>query len=109
MSTLPIRMGCRILVLASLGLVSSAAIAKAKVIWNDPIPFSMYGRSGICPASPLDRAERLAWRENITVQRPGYIFVPSLVTPSGLWVPFVQTGWFGPYRPLGIFAPLYDR
>ena len=81
MSTLPIRMGCRILVLASLGLVSSAAIAKAKVIWNDPIPFSTYGRSGIWHASPLDRAERLAWRQNITVQRPGYTFVPSLVTP----------------------------
>jgi hypothetical protein len=38
MSTLPIGMGCRILVLASLGLVSSAAIAKAQSRLERPHP-----------------------------------------------------------------------
>jgi hypothetical protein len=97
------------LVLASLGLASSAAIAEAKVIWNDSIPLGGFGRDGICHASPLDRAERLAWRQTLIVQRPGYLFVPSLMTPSGLWVPFVQTGWSWSSRLLGIFAPFCDR
>lgn len=100
---------CRILVLAALGLASSATMAGAKVIWNDPISFGVHGQSAICHASPLDRAERLAWRQNIIVQRPGYPFVPSLVMSSGLWVPFVQTGWWGSNRPLGIFVPLCDH
>jgi hypothetical protein len=97
------------LILALLAVASSAAIANAKVIWNDPIVFSVNGRDGICRASPLDRAEFLAWRQNLVVRRPNYPFVPSLAAPSGLWAPFVQTGWLGPNRPLGLFASFCDR
>ena len=110
MSARPIqRTGCRILLLALLGLASSAAIAEAKVVWNDPLPLRVQGRDGFCRSGPLDRAERLAWRQTLMIRRPGYPFVPSVVTPFGMWVPFVQTGWVGFDLPLGISAPVCDR
>jgi hypothetical protein len=97
------------LVLAVLGLASSPATVEAKVIWNDPTPLGLHGNLGICHSSPLDRAERLAWRQTLIVQRPGYPFVPSLVTPFGLWVPYAPTGWLWSNRPLGVFASFCDR
>jgi hypothetical protein len=105
MSAVIIRRGSRILVLASLGIASFAPIASAKVVWNEPVLLAGPGRDGFCRSAPLDRAERLAWRQSLMVLRPGYPFVPSLVAPFGLaFVPYVQTGWFWPNAPLGVFT-----
>jgi hypothetical protein len=100
MSGPAIRTRCQILVLALLALASSVAMAEAKVIWNGS---TVHGRDG--GRAPLDRAERLAWRQNFILRSPGYPFVPSLVTPFGPWAPFVQTGWMWSNYPLGGFAP----
>jgi hypothetical protein len=97
------------LVLVLLGLASSAALAKAKVIWNDPVPLSLDRRDGFCRSSPLDRAEHLAWHQNRSLRRLSYPFVPSTATPFGLWVPFMQTIGVGPERPLGVFGPFYEH
>ena len=109
MSGHTIQTGCRILALALLPLGSLTPTAKAKVIWNDPISLSARGSDGACRAAPLDRAERLAWRQNFFVRRAGNSFVPPLVTPFAVWLPFVQTGWMWSSRPLGVFGPFCDR
>jgi hypothetical protein len=102
MSGPAIRTGSQILVLALLALASSVAMAEAKVIWNGS---TVHGSGGGRHASPLDRAESLAWRQNFIVRSPVYPFVPPLATPFGPWAPFVQTGWMWSNYPLGGFAP----
>ena len=100
-----IRRGSQILVLTSLGIASVVPIASAKVVWPDPISLSGPWRDGLSRSAPLDRAERLAWRQRLIVQRPAYPFVPSPVTPFGMvFVPYVQTGWFWSNAPLGVFT-----
>lgn len=107
MSAAAIQRGSWILMVASLGVTGSASLASAKVVWNNPTALSGLGGDGFCHTSPLDRAERLAWRQTFIMQRPGYPFVPA--APFGLWVPYapyVQTGWFWSTPPLGVFAPI---
>ena len=105
MSAAAIQRGSWILMVASLGVTGSASLASAKVVWPDPISLSGPWRDGLSRSAPLDRAERLAWRQRLIVQRPAYPFVPSPVTPFGMvFVPYVQTGWFWSNATLGVFT-----
>jgi hypothetical protein len=99
-----IRKGWHGVGLVALAIAMVATAAEGKVIWDGATPLVLHPRDGAregCRSQPLFRAERLARREAIIVQRSGALLTPYLLAPYPLVVPALRTEWLWPDHRAG--------
>jgi hypothetical protein len=90
--------GWRRVALAALAIAMAATAAEGKVAWDGEgaAPLVVHPRDGVrerCRSQPLFRAERLARREAIIVQRSGVLLMPYLIAPYPLVAPALPSLW----------------
>ena len=99
--------GWRGTALAALAIAMAATTTEGKVIWDGTTPLVLHPRDAArerCRLQPLFRAERLARREAIIVQRSGVLLMPHLLAPYPLVVPALRTEWLSPDHGAGAAA-----